>query len=150
MHWTLIALLCLCAASFLLNAAQLAMVGSVRISGALVCLFWAAQELHWWATGGDSIVLFLTCDALLVRWFWRRGAADWSDRAIAALIPPTTACVIYAWWIGGPTVASWWLNTCMVIAQMALGLPRLVLQRSLGSFSHGSIKRLGVRNARGA
>ncbi|MFK4871681.1 hypothetical protein [Novosphingobium sp. ZW T3_23] len=140
MHWAVALLLCLCAASLVLNAAQQRMVGTVRVSGMLVCLFWGAQELHWWLAGSDSIVLFLACDLLLLAWFWRRGAVDWSDRVIAALIPPTAACVIFAWLRGGATPESYWLNISMVAAQMLLGLPRIVRQRASGAYSHGPLR----------
>jgi len=147
MHWTVALLLFLCAASVALNAAQWCMVGGVRMSGLLVCLFWAIQELHWWLTRDDSIVLFIACDVLLVAWFWSRGARDWSDQAIAALIPPTTACVIFAGLRGGATVESYWINISMVAAQMLLGLPRTVIQKALGSFSHGPLRPM--ENQRG-
>lgn len=131
LHWTLIVLLALCAIDGALNlaAAWLARsLGAVRVPGVLVCAGWLVQQWHWWRTGGDSLALFVACDAAIVGWFlwawrWRGRRFTRQERLIALSIPFTTALGAFAWLNGGHTWWSWWANVLIVMAQMLVGLP---------------------------
>lgn len=131
----------LCLACALLNAVQLVMVRSVRTIGILICTAWVIQQSYWLATGGNSLALFIACDAAIIAWsLSRRRAFDIRERIIVASILPTTAIGIGEYWAGGLSAGWWWLNVCIVAGQMILGLPWPRLQRSLGSFSHGRLR----------
>lgn len=129
MHWTILTLWVLCAACLLLNAAQFAMLRTVRTAGVLICLGWAIQQGWWMANGDDSLALFIACDTAIIGWFlwrlWHRRRFDMAERLIAATIPLTTALGIFAEIHGGHTVLSWWANWWLVAGQMAIGLPFL-------------------------
>jgi hypothetical protein len=141
-HWTLALLFGLCGLCAALNAVQFAMTRTVRTAGLLVCAAWAVQQGHWWATGGDSLALFLTCDALLIAWFLsRRRAFDLRERLVAAAVPLTTALAAFASINDGHTAASWWANYSLVAGQMLLGLPTPRKQPIGGAVSHGTLWR---------
>lgn len=143
LHWTLLALLQLTAGCALLNFAQWRAVGVVRLSGLLICAAWAVQQT-WWATTGDkSLALTLTCDGLLLWFFWsRRASNDWSDWLICALILATMTIYIPEY-LNGETAQGWWLNTFLVMVQMVLGLPRGASQPIAGAVSHGRLRDHG-------
>lgn len=142
MHWTLATLCVLTILCAVANAAQWALTRTVRSSGILICSGWAVQQGYWWATGGDSIVLFAVCDAVIIAWFLSRHRAfDMGERLIAATIPLTTALGAYAWLRGGHTPASWWAGFYLVAGQMVLGMPTPRRQKIGGSVSHGSMRR---------
>lgn len=149
MHWTLQAMLWLCAACALLNVAQYHFTRTIRPIGLLICGLWLVQEAWWWATRADSLVLFVICDALLVLWFLiPRRPFTLTERLIALTVPFTTGLGVFEWLNLGHTPLSWWLNWWIVAAQMMLGLPRPGRQWIAGTVTHGP--REGVGNVRGA
>lgn len=124
MHWTLVTLCLLTLLCAVANAAQWTLTRTVRSSGILICSGWAVQQGCWWATGQDSFVLFVACDAAIIAWFLtRRRPFDIPERLIAASIPLTTGLGVYAWLHGGHTTESWWVNWWLVAGQMLFGLP---------------------------
>lgn len=143
MHWTLLALLELCAGCVLLNLIQWRAVGKPRLTGILVCSAWAVQQV-WWAIDGNSLVLTLTCDVLLLWYFLgRRASNHWSDWLICVLIPATMLIYVPEY-LYGQTVRGWWLNWSLVAIQMLLGLPMGSRQKIGGSVSHGELKHGGA------
>jgi len=128
MHWTLATLCLLTILCAVANAAQWALTSTVRSSGILICSGWAVQQSYWWAAGGDSFVLFVVCDAVIIAWFLferfvRKRTFDIPERLIAATVPLTTGLGVYAWLHGGHTTESWWANWSIVAGQMLFGLP---------------------------
>lgn len=141
LHWTLIAILMLCAGCAALNIVQMAVTGTMRATGLLVCGFWAMQQVWWLSAGSDSLPLMLACDGLLVAFLLhRRAANDWSDWLILAIAPATMACYLQAE-LTGQTILNWWLNWSLVAVQMLLGFPRNKHQTCLPTYTHGPLRR---------
>jgi hypothetical protein len=133
MHWTLLTMIGLCALCLLGNVARFLLVGGVRLSGAFVCGAWIVQQSYWLATGGDSVALFLVCDAAIV-WALFRSGWSFTDLVIGMLLPVTWVC----WNVG--SAQTWWLNWAVVALQMVLGLPWPAPQRINHSISHGRLR----------
>lgn len=136
LHWTLqltILACCICAVG---NAWAWKFSGRVRISGLLVCSFWALQQFHWWMTGGDSLALFIASDGMLL-WYLLHRRGDWRDQMIATLVPVTAALYVTAYF-DGQTATLWWLNWTAVFAQMMLGMPDYKFPSPLSEMRHGA------------
>lgn len=138
MHWTLQIMFGLCAACFTLNMVQCIMVGSVRVSGILICYTWALQQMMWTMFGYDLELFTLICDAAVGVALWRFCRRDW---IILLILPFTSICTIFEWWNGGHTALSWWVNRGLVATQMALGLPRITRQFGDKWVTHGPLAR---------
>jgi hypothetical protein len=124
MHWTLVTLLVLCGLCAASNVVQFMASRTVQFAGILICAAWAIQQSYWWATGEDSLALFIVCDAAVIAWFLtRRRRFGMTERLIAAAIPLTTALGVFAEINDGHTKASWWANYYLVAGQMLVGLP---------------------------
>lgn len=131
----------LCVACAMMNAGQWIMVRSVRVIGLLICSAWVIQQTHWMIHGGDSLPLFIACDAVIIIWFVScRRAFDFRERIIAASILPTTVIGVGGYLAGGLSSGWWWLNIGIVAGQMFLGLPWPQSQRLGGAVSHGRLR----------
>lgn len=138
MHWTLQVMFALCAACFILNMVQYAMVGSVRFSGLIICYMWAMQQMIW-EVHKDVPVFTLGCDLIVGYILWA-SRLTLTDKIILTVLPLTSLCTIFEWWHGGHTTMSWWINRSLVAGQMFLGLPCPKWQRGRFSFSHGPLR----------
>jgi len=103
MHWTLFIFSLLTGLTFFGAAMQWHLVRSVPL-GLWVCIAWMVQQAYWRITGGNSQVLFLLCDLVIIALAWRV-RARWQAWAIICL----TMCSVAGWQIGG--VFGWWWST---------------------------------------
>lgn len=140
MHWTLSALLALCAATLVANALVWRRTGQVRRVGIALALGWAVQQAWWWRAGADSLLLFALCDGAIVALLWRaRAGWHFTDAAIFLLL--VTQWAVHAATASiGQTAALWWAGWSAVAAQLVLALPWPVRQRIFHTVSHGPLR----------
>jgi hypothetical protein len=137
----------LCALCLVFNAVQFRRVGCVRVVGMLICAAWFVQQTFWQSTGADFgdgwplLALEGICDLLIAGYAVFRLRVGRIDQFIIALLPATFACGVMMQLKFGNIQAIWWLNWFMVATQMIIGLPWVARQRSLGSYSHGPLRR---------
>lgn len=141
MHWTLFALVELCVACAVLNIAQWRSTRTVRPIGLMICGVWIVQQTWWVFTGGNTLLMFLVCDVMLIAYLWRY-ASNWSDELILTLLL-AGMCVYTLERMYGQSVQSWWIGWILVAIEMLLGLPRSFRQRIPGSVSHGRLHSAG-------
>ena len=138
LHWTLIVLLALCAVILAANALVWRITGQVRAVGIALTLGWAVQQVWWWRTGADSLLLFALSDAVIVAVLWR-GGRHFTDAAITFLLVAGWCVHAAIAWVG-LTAPFWWASWSIVAMQLVLGLPWPAFQPIHHTISHGPLR----------